>query len=47
VAGQADINGIPQVGAVPFNECVVYQQGQKIYFNLPLLPGEIINVISK
>lgn len=47
VAGQADINGIPQVGAVPFNECVVYQAGQKIYFNLPLLPGEIINVISK
>jgi len=47
VAGQADINGIPQVGAVPFNECVVYQRGQKIYFNLPLLPGEIINVISK
>jgi len=26
---------------------VVYQFGQKIYFELPLLAGEIINVISK
>lgn len=47
VAGQADIDKIPQVGSVPFNECVVYEQGQKIYFQLPLEAGEIINVISK
>lgn len=47
VAGQSDILGIAQDGNVPPNECVVYQPGQKIYFNLPLLAGEIINVISK
>ena len=47
VAGTANINGVPIVGNVPANECVVYQFGQKIYFELPLLAGEIINVISK
>ena len=47
VAGNANINGVPIVGNVPANECVVYQFGQKIYFELPLLAGEIINVISK
>jgi len=47
VAGTANINGVPIVGNVPPNECVVYQPGQKIYFELPLLAGEIINVISK
>lgn len=43
----ANINGVPILGNVPANECVVYQPGQKIYFELPLLAGEIINVISK
>jgi hypothetical protein len=47
VAGTANINGVPIIGNVPANECVVYQFGQKIYFELPLLAGEIINVISK
>lgn len=47
VAGTANINGVPIIGNVPPNECVVYQPGQKIYFELPLLAGEIINVISK
>ncbi len=47
VAGQADIDKIPQAGNVPFNECVVDEAGQKIYFQLPLEAGEIINVISK
>jgi hypothetical protein len=47
VAGTANINGVPVIGNVPANECVVYQFGQKIYFELPLLAGEIINVISK
>ena len=47
VAGTANINGVPVIGNVPVNECVVYQFGQKIYFELPLLAGEIINVISK
>jgi hypothetical protein len=47
VAGTANINGVPVIGNVPANECVVYQFGQKIYFELPLLVGEIINVISK
>lgn len=47
VAGSANINGVPIVGNVPANECVVYQFEQKIYFELPLLAGEVINVISK
>ena len=47
VAGPANINGVPIVGNVPANECVVYEFGQKIYFELPLLAGEVINVISK
>ena len=47
VAGSANINGVPIVGNVPANECVVYEFGQKIYFELPLLAGEVINVISK
>lgn len=47
VAGAANINGVPVIGNVPPNEYVVYQFGQKIYFELPLLAGEIINVISK
>ena len=47
VAGAANISGVPIVGNVPPNECVVYQFGQRIYFELPLLAGEIINVISK
>ena len=47
VAGSANINGVPIVGNVPANECVVYDFGQKIYFELPLLAGEVINVISK
>ena len=47
VADQADIDGAPLAGNVPANECVVYQPEQKIYFNLPLVAGEVINVISK
>lgn len=46
-ATPANINGIPIIGNVPANECVVYEFGQKIYFQLPLVAGEIINVISK
>ncbi len=47
VAGSANINGAPVIGNVPANECVVYEFGQRIYFELPLNAGEIINVISK
>jgi len=47
VAGSASIDGIPVVGNIPFNECVVYEPEQRIYFHLPLQAGEIINVISK
>ena len=46
-ATPANINGVPIIGNVPANECVVYDFGQKIYFHLPLVAGEIINVISK
>lgn len=46
-AQNANINAVPQIGNVPFNQCVVYELQQRIYFNLPLLAGELINVISK
>jgi hypothetical protein len=47
VTGSTDILGIPNAASVPFGECIVDQNQQRIWFNDNLAFGEIIKVFEK
>jgi hypothetical protein len=47
ITGSTDITAIPNAGSVPFSQCIVDQNQQRIWFSDNLDFGEIIKVFQK